>query len=214
MSTEHKITVTEKDEYGDIVKQTEHIHEQKFATPEPDHVKIYTKMYTEFFYGDVIPSKYKDLFVNLACKMSYCNSSDMENSQIVYVGGHVKEQLLKECGWKSKDPLMKGLKALCDCGAIKKTKWRGHYQINPNLAAKGSWIYNSKRGNGGIKDMIATFDFRNRVVKAVAEQCVDQGEGEQIDTYRYTMNEGEQVFENNYENDNLEINESFEERLY
>ena len=61
--------------------------------------------------------------------------------------------------------------------------------------------------------MYCIFDFRNRVVNAVAEQYVDQGEGVQIDTYRYTMNEGEQVFENNYETDNIEINESFKEKL-
>lgn len=158
MSTmiETKITLNSE---GDIVKQE--ISEQYYSKDrEPDYIKLYTTIWFDFHR---FPMKYRELFIQLAIRMSYCNSNDIAHSQIVAVIGDIKDAIVSACGWKTDDPLWKGLKALCECGAIKKRS-RGCYQINPEFAGKGSWKYNEKEKQGGIKDLIATFNFTEKSV--------------------------------------------------
>lgn len=150
------VTKIMTDENGNVTEQTT-IKETSFdKIQEPDYIKIYTNMWCEF---KSVPMQYRNLFLSLALKMSYCNKNDLEHSQLVYTGKPFSDELMKECGWTSYDSLMKGLKALCKSGAIKKIA-RGVYQINPSYAGRGGWQYNAKTGNGGIKDLIATFDFK------------------------------------------------------
>ena len=67
------------------------------------------------------------------------------------MAGPVRKALLKECGWSGGDALCKGLKALVDCGAIRKIS-RGFYQVNPRYAARGIWHYNGRKKQGGVED--------------------------------------------------------------
>ena len=97
-------------------------------------------------------------------RMTYCNKDDLENSQVVATGGPVTIAIQRECGWTTADPVYKGLKVLTDCKAIKRIA-RGWYQINPSYAGKGSWNYNPKYKQGGIKDLIAIFNFRQGTVE-------------------------------------------------
>ena len=130
-------TVTEimTDEKGNVTEQTT-IKETSFdKVQEPDYIKIYTNMWCEF---KSVPVQYRNLFLALALRMSYCNKNDLEHSQLVYTGKPFSDELMKECGWTSYDSLMKGLKALCKSGAIKKIA-RGVYQINPEYAGRGGW---------------------------------------------------------------------------
>ena len=127
---------------------------------EPDFIKIYTKMWLEY---NQIPHKYRQLFFSLACRMSYANASRKDESQIVYVQKPAIDSILDECGWSTRDPLTKGLKVLCDCGAIEKIA-RACYRINPNYAGRGEWKYNPRLDRGGVKDLKAFFDFGNDTV--------------------------------------------------
>ena len=69
--------------------------------------------------------------------------------------------VLKECGWSGDDALCKGLKALVNCGALRKIG-RGIYQINPRYAARGTWHYQSRKKQGGVENLLAAFCLDDR----------------------------------------------------
>lgn len=137
---------------------------------EPEYVKIYTDMWCKF---NGVPEAYVRLFLSLIARMTYCDATDLDNSQLVYTGKPIADALIKECGWKSDVSLKKGLKALCDCNAIKRVA-RGMYQVNPSFAGKGLWKYNPKLKQGGIADLVATFDFVNKTVDTKIEWQADE----------------------------------------
>lgn len=121
---------------------------------EPDYIKLYTKMWAEF---NGIPVPYRDLFLELVTRMTYCNSRDLENSQLVNTGRPWSDSIMAALGWKQR-MYQKGLRALCDCGAIRQVS-RGVYQINPQYAGRGEWKYNPRLERGGVEDLVATFNF-------------------------------------------------------
>lgn len=131
--------------------------ESKAINPsdEPDYIKLYTRMWCEF---NSVPEKWRPLFLALVCRMSYASLKSSTGGQVVYTIGTNAEEIMKECGWKTKDPLYRGLTELCNCNAIHKIG-RGQYQINPQYAGRGPWRYNASQEQGGIKDLIAKFDF-------------------------------------------------------
>lgn len=126
---------------------------------EPDYIKLYTRMWCEF---NQIPDTYRNLFMELVARMSYCDSSDLPHSQLVNTGKPWSDAIMQTLGWK-KAMYQRGLKELCACGAIKQIS-RGVYQINPNYAAKGEWRYNPRLQRGGVEDLVATFNFKNGTV--------------------------------------------------
>lgn len=160
--------ITEEDKTtGDIIIQTKEKTTKIERCEEPDYIKLYTKMWCEF---NNIPEKYRQLFLSLATRMSYCDAQNIEVSQIVTVIEPVSTMIREECGWKTKDALLKGLKCLCECKAIKRIN-RGVYQINPSYASRGSWKYNPRLQHGGVEDLIATFDFKNKTVDTTITFC-------------------------------------------
>ena len=128
---------------------------------EPDFIKLYTRMWCEF---NGIPECHRALFLELATRMSYCNKTDLGASQIVYTGEPNASAICQAIGWKQKDSLMKGLKALVNCGAIRKLN-RAVYQINPSYAGRGEWKYNPRLDRGGVEDLVATFNLRKGTVE-------------------------------------------------
>lgn len=128
---------------------------------EPEFIKVYTRMWCEF---NNIKPRWRELFLQLALRMTYCRSSDLNHSQIVGTGGPIGEDIRKTLGWSSRDALAKGLRELCECGAIRRLS-RGYYQINPSYAGKGEWKYNRDRDQGGIEDLVAIFSFKNHTVE-------------------------------------------------
>ena len=142
---------------------------------EPDYIKLYTRMWCEF---NAIPDRYRPLFLELITRMSYCNKADLDTSQIVYTGEPNATAICKALGWKQKDSLMKGLKALCKCEAIKKVN-RAVYQINPNYAGRGEWKYNPRLDRGGVEDLIAVFSFKNQTVQTKIVWA-DDGKGDDV----------------------------------
>ena len=126
---------------------------------EPDYIKLYTKMWCEF---NNIPVPYRDLFLELVTRMTYCNSRDLKNSQLVNTGKPWSDAIMNALGWKQR-MYQKGLRALCDCGAIRQVS-RGVYQINPEYAGRGEWKYNPRLERGGVEDLVATFKFSSGTV--------------------------------------------------
>lgn len=159
------------------IKETTRVYDK---LEEPEYIKLYTDMWCKF---NNVPDAYVRLFLSLIVRMSYCDAKDLEHSQLVNTGKPWSETIMNECGWTSDVSLKKGLKALSDCNAIRRVG-RGVYQINPSFAGKGLWKYNPKSKQGGISDLVATFDFANKTVntkikwqadedylKAVEESC-------------------------------------------
>lgn len=152
---------------------------------EPDYIKIYTNMWCTF---NGIPEAYARLFLSLAVRMSYCNSTNLEQSQLVNTGKPWRDDIMKECGWTSEASIKKGLKVLCDHNAIRRVA-RGIYQINPSYAGKGLWKYNPKEQQGGIADLIAKFNFKDKTVNT---QIVWQADDEYVKNEhhaKYAMND-------------------------
>ena len=70
---------------------------------------------------------------------------------------------MQKLHWKTA-MYQRGIKVLCKCNAIRKIN-RGVYQVNPQYAGKGEWKYNPQLDRGGIEDLIATFNFKDKKVE-------------------------------------------------
>ena len=177
---EHTKETIVVDENGNETKTIITTTSKKSRSTEPDYIKIYTDMWCKF---NSIPSAYTQLFLSLVTRMSYCNSTDLENSQLVNTCKPWSEAIMKECGWTSDVSLKKGLQSLCKANAIKRVG-RGVYQINPNYAGKGTWKYDPRLKRGGIEDLKATFDFKNGTVDTKIIWADDGKDNEFNEMYR------------------------------
>lgn len=186
-----------EDANGNITTDTA-IQSREVKSSEPDYIKLYTKLW---FDAKNIPDKYLKLFISLVCRMTYANPNSLAGGQIVYTIGHTGKAIMEECNWKTKDAFYKGLQALCDCNAIKKLG-RGEYQINPEYAGKGPWRYNPKLDQGGIENIIATFNLKDKKVDTKIVWADDGKESEQNKFYREMLDANE--------NDNAILLESTE----
>lgn len=152
----HKIeTHTKEDAEGNITETKKETLTKFQKSEEPDYIKLYTRMWAEF---NNIPVAYRELFLQLALRMGYA-----DENQMVHTSGTTSKNIMKTLGWQSRDMYQKGLRALVQCGAIKRIA-RGEYQINPSYAGKGEWKYNPRLERGGIEDLIATFNFKDKIV--------------------------------------------------
>lgn len=167
---------THEDKDGNITRDVTTTSGSMSINDEPDFVKIYTKMWLDY---NRIPVKYRQLFFSLACRMSYAKLTDLGESQIVYVQKPATDAIIEECGWTTKDPLFKGLKALCDAGAIRKVA-KACYQVNPSYAGRGEWKYNPRLNRGGVKDLKATFSFADGSVDTNIIYA-DEGGNDEVD---------------------------------
>ena len=174
---EKTVEHTHEDKDGNITRDITKETGKMSINDEPDFIKLYTKMWLEF---NAIPAKYRQLFFSLVCRMSYARTSSIEKSQIVVVQKPMTDSILEECGWTTRDPLTKGLKALCDAGAIRKIA-KACYQINPSYAGRGEWKYNPRLDRGGVKDLIATFSFADGNVNTNIIYADDGGSDEEAE---------------------------------
>lgn len=179
-----EVITTHEDADGNISTSTVSTTTNFRKSDEPDYIKIYTKMWCEF---NLIPERWHRLFLELAIRMNYADSTDLPNSQTVVVYGGTTEAIRDACGWKDKSTLRKGLKVLCDCGAIRKTDFRATYQINPNYASRGLWKYDPKRKTGGVEDLITTFNFKDGSVETKVVWADDGTNDEVNEMYREGM---------------------------
>lgn len=164
-----------------IVESTTEIQKLK----EPDFIKVYTNMWCEF---NKIPITWRPLFIELVSRMTYCNSKDLEHSQIVQTGSIFGEAIQNSLNIGQRQ-YQKGLKVLVECGAIRKIQnRRGIYQINPNYAGRGEWKYNPKLARGGIEDLKATFGFKNHTVNVEITWADDGTDNKMNQIYRNGLN--------------------------
>lgn len=146
---------------------------------EPEFIKLYTDMWCVY---NEIPNAYRNLFLQLALRMSYCNSTDLKSSQIVYTGEPISTEICSILNWK-RNMYQKGLKVLVECNAIRRIN-RGVYQINPSYAGKGLWKYDSRLKQGGIEDLITTFRFKDHEVETQVIWADDGSDSEINNIYR------------------------------
>ena len=92
---------------------------------------------------------------------------------------------MKALNWKDR-MYQKGLKALCECEAIKKVG-KGVYQINPRYAGRGEWKYNPRLERGGIEDLVATFNFKDKSVDTKIVWADDGEDTPMNEAYRQGM---------------------------
>jgi len=124
---------------------------------EPDYVKLYIKPWMAMGHDGCpgIPTAYRGLFLQLAMRMTYCNSDDIKSAQLVNTGSPFAEDIMRSLQW-GRSMYFKGLKELVKCKAIRKIS-RGVYQVNPAYASRGEWTYNNKLHRGGVKEVIDAF---------------------------------------------------------
>lgn len=175
-SESHTVIDADGNVTKDIKESTTNIQ----RNTEPDYIKLYTRMWCEF---NAIPQAYRALFLELVTRMTYCTTADLQGSQLVNTGKPWSDSIMAALGWTSKAMYQKGLKALCDCEAIRKVG-RGVYQINPNYAGKGEWKYNPRLDRGGVEDLVATFDFRAGTVNTSVVWADDGTDTDLNKTYR------------------------------
>ena len=150
-----------EDAEGNVTQTTVETTKKIERSTEPDFIKLYTNMWCEF---NKIPITWRPLFIELISKMTYCDSKDLKHSQIVQTGSIFGDTIKEHLGIGQRQ-YQKGLKALCDCGAIRKIEnRRGVYQVNPSYAGRGEWKYNPRLARGGVEDLKATFDFKKGTV--------------------------------------------------
>ncbi len=99
-----------------------------------------------------LPAAYRFLFIVLAARMGYCENKDLKHSQLVMTGEPYRDEIMEIMGWTDRDSLQKGLRALCECNAIRKVS-RGCYQINPRFASKGQWKYNPRITQSNVEGL-------------------------------------------------------------
>lgn len=185
-----KETIIKQDANGNITKDTIEKTKKIEKLSEPDYIKIYTNMWCEF---NQIPEKWRGLFLQLAARMSWCrfSSENDDGGQIVYTGKPNGDDICRSLNWevstKTNSQLMKGLKELCKCNAIRKVN-RGVYQINPAYAARGEWKYNPRANRGGVEDLIAIFNFKDKKVKTNIIWADDGTDNELNKIYREGLN--------------------------
>ncbi len=116
-----------------------------------------------------LPAAYRFLFVVLAARMGYCDSDDLAHSQLVMTGEPYRDEIMEIMGWGNRDSLMKGLRALCECNAIRKVS-RGCYQINPRFASKGQWLYNPRIPQSNVEGLKKYYDDEQRKARRKKEE--------------------------------------------
>ena len=149
---------------------------------EPDYIKLYTNMWCEF---NDIPMPYRELFLQLVVRMTYCNSNNLNGSQLVNTGKPWSDDIMAVLKWK-KAMYQRGLKVLCECNAIRKVG-RGVYQINPEYAGKGEWKYNPRLERGGVEDLVAKFNFKDKSVDTKIVWADDGEDTPMNEAYRQGM---------------------------
>lgn len=81
----------------------------------------------KWMYDNEIPVLHRPLFLELAVRMSPLPIAKLDN--IVRIAGIEGDVICDALGWSQKSSLMKGLRALCDCGAIRRVS-KGVYQVS------------------------------------------------------------------------------------
>ena len=174
------------DKDGNVVSEKETTKTKRIdKVTEPDYIKLYTEKWNGKG-GNPIPIGYRPLFIELASRMSYCEADDFEHSQLVLTSGIYQEAIMKALGLGSRDSLQKGLKALCDCNAIRRVQ-RGMYQVNPEFDRKGKWKYNVRVSRSSLDEFVDYYSWekkkaeRKKIKQMMSQMDMPGKEGPDLD---------------------------------
>lgn len=159
----------------------------KKVNPEPDFIKLYTKMWCNF--SGIESPTLQAVFLQLVAHMTYVDLNSEEGGQLVQTGYPVGEQIMKRMGWTTKRALQKALKELCNFGAIRRVR-RGVYQINPAYAGRGEWHYDPKAERGGVDKLVAKFEMAKGGDRKVKTEITFSNNGEDNSDFAKAMREG------------------------
>lgn len=175
---EETLTEIETDVSGNITSKKETKKTIKITpNEEPDYIKIYTNVWSEI---NGVPIPWRALFLELATRMTYCNSNDSKDAQLVNTGKPYSESIKKALGWSADSMLHRGINELVKANAIRKIN-RGVYQVNPNYAGKGEWKYNPRLERGGVEKLRAAFSLSQAGIEFNADIVwADDGEESEI----------------------------------
>ena len=159
----------------DVLSKTNKIE----SIDEPEYIKIYTNMWCEF---NQIPLRARDLFLEIALRMTYACTTDKEGGQLFYAVKPINEAICQILGIKTR-MYQTLLSDLVKCNAIRRVG-KGVYQVNPSYAGKGLWKYNPRSDQGGIEDIIAKFSFKDKKVQTEIIFGDDGSQSQFNETYR------------------------------
>lgn len=103
----------------------------------------YIRIDTESWQRDnKIPEEYRSFFICLACNMGNIDLYDFDadcfdTRQAVIMDRGLAERLCGEMGWSGMAQLRRGIRALCDCGAIRRAA-TGVYEVSKRYASLGA----------------------------------------------------------------------------
>lgn len=122
--------------------------------PEPDFIKVYYEAMMDF-------SQIHNVPVQFVLSMSkFLEWSNDGNPQYVTINKRIKEVMMTDCE-VSLAQLDRYIKKSVDNGLLFRTQYRGVYEVNPFMIAKGKWE--------SIRKLRAEYDFKNgswqRIVK-------------------------------------------------
>ena len=161
------------DENGNIVPCGVMSSTRQYCNNEMDYAKIYSDNWRVLAKKTFIDSDKKEkrlsdttkvIFVSLANRMSYGNTAELRNAQIVSLEKETRLEIMEECDLNNEKVFYRHLKALVDCGIMRPAvdergeKRKGKYQINPLYASKGQWHVKGNYNVFGVSHLLTYWD--------------------------------------------------------
>lgn len=159
----------------------------KKVDPEPDYIKLYTKMWLDF--SGISSAPLQKVFMLLVARMTYTDLGEKEGGQLVQTGYPTSDEIMKTMGWTSRRSYQAALKQLCELNALRRVR-RGVYQVNPSYAGKGPWHYDPKAERGGVDKLIAKFQMLKDGSKSVETEITFSNNGTDDSDLANSMREG------------------------
>lgn len=174
-----KITVFEKvktevdSETGEILSQSQEVINK--TSKEPDFIKIYYETMLAFNQIHGIPISF---VLSLSQFIEWTNEG---KPMFITINKRIKQIMESDCGVKIAQ-IERYIKASVDNGLLFRTEFRGVYEVNPFMIAKGKWE--------SIQDLQCKFNFVNgKWIREVEEKPI---EPEKADKEKVTADQGSQ----------------------
>lgn len=144
---------------GEILNYTQKTITKTSA--EPDFIKVYYETMMAFNQIHDIPISF---VLSLSKFIGWTNEGC---PQTITLNKFAKETISKDCGVDTRQ-IERYIKKSVDNGLLFRTKYRGVYEINPFMIAKGKWE--------SIKRLRANYDFTNGQWKRIIESKTENDE--------------------------------------
>lgn len=158
-----KITVFEKvktevdSETGEILSQSQEVINK--TSKEPDFIKIYYETMLAFNQIHGIPISF---VLSLSQFIEWTNEG---KPMFITINKRIKQIMESDCGVKIAQ-IERYIKASVDNGLLFRTEFRGVYEVNPFMIAKGKWE--------SIQDLQCKFNFVNgKWIREVEEKPIE-----------------------------------------